>query len=412
MRIILPLLLMFSLTAYADTNIDKTLSSISDSIAPVDRVTGKRNLNVTSREDQIQQSNDAADQIIQQKYIDAGKPINEDVDAEQYQRLQEIFNRVHSVSHLSEENWKAYLLPDKTWNAFTMGGTYIFVYKGLMDDLKSDDELAAVIGHEIAHVSANHIYKQSAYTLAARLRGSKGVKKQSFRAAFTMKNEEEADEIGTLYATLAGYDPFAASRIWKRMYNNQGDYSARLIDHPINSERYKKTEELAQEYKQYYIPGSINPNHAAILQAVFNPDAQQQQIASETPGGGFLAALQTATDVMSKHYEVKAEELNQQATQQFMQYVSRLTAVTNKVAIDHHMLRVYLTYKGAYPIRNLNIQVSIGGETATVNNPTLGAIIPPLANFSAVFKFPAIDLASVNTNAISVQIIHAEMLQN
>ena len=83
-----------------------------------------------------------------------------------------------------------------------MGGTYIFVNKGFMDDVKDDDELAAVVGHEIAHVTANHLGEQSSYTMAAMLRGSKGVKKESFQAAFTFKSEEEADEVGTLYATL------------------------------------------------------------------------------------------------------------------------------------------------------------------------------------------------------------------
>lgn len=401
-KIISASFLVLALSACAE--IDQSLYSASNAVAPADRVTGRRTLNITSRQAQIQKSNQWGDQLIKE-YTDAGKPINEKLDPDQYQRLLNIFGKIHSVSHLRNEKWTAFLLPDKEWNAFTMGGTYIFVYQGIMNDLKNDDELAAVIGHEIAHVTANHVYEQNSYKLAAKLNGSKSVKKESFQAAFTLKDEEEADQIGLMYAALAGYDPYAAPTLWKRMYDNEGDFSAMTIDHPINSQRYKKTLDLAEKYKQYYIPNKINPDNVAILDTneVFGSNANPVLQAGQ--GGGLLAALEATSEVLLKNREVKAEQKRQAQDQQFLAYVAKAIAVTKKEVYQDNTLRVYFTYRGTIPIKNLNMIANIGEETATDHTPD---IVPPNAHMIAEFKFKTVDLATINPRNVPVIVGHAE----
>lgn len=385
-------------------NIDRGLYSLSDAVAPVDRVTGQRSLNITARAAQIKQSDEEGDKLIR-RYVAAGKPVNEKINAAEYARLTRIFSRIHAVSHMSNEKWTAHFLPDSDWNAFTMGGTYIFVFKGMMDALKSDDELAAVIGHEIAHVAANHVYEQQSYTMAARLRGSRGAEKSGFQAAFTLKNEEEADKVGTLYATLAGYDPYAASRLWKRMYEHGGDYSARLIDHPVNSERYKKTEALARLYEPYYMAGKINPNHAEILRTnkVFGSGARQERQPGQ--GGGLMSVLETAGNIFNQRQQAKTEEMNQRANLQFIQYVTQSLVLTGRALVDSRTLRVSFAYKGAYPVRNLNLLAVVGNERA--NDRPL-EIMPPNSTGVAEFRFEKVDLSRVNINSIPIAVGHAE----
>ncbi len=405
MRKLLPLLFMMFLSACAD--IDRSLYSLSNTVAPVDRVTGQRSLNLASRQQQIESSNARADGMLK-KFMEARNPINEQVDAVQFDRLQNVFVRVHAVSHLKEERWNAYLLPDKEFNAFTMGGTYIFVNKGAMDNLRSDDELAAVIGHEIAHVTANHISEQSAYTMAASLRGSKGVKKESFQAAFTLKNEEEADEVGTLYATLAGYDPYAASRVWKRMYEHTGDFSAMAINHPIHSQRYKRTLELAKVYNQYYMPGRQNPRYAEILATnpVFGAAGQARPQAAPGQGGGVLAALETAANVMGSHQAAKTEQLNQRATQQLIQYVTQSLTVRGRRIGDNNTLQIAFDYRGEVPVTNVNFQAKVGKEIAIYNSPD--SVVRPMSSFVVSFTFKSADLRLVDLNSIPVGLVHVE----
>lgn len=406
MRKFLPLVFILLLSSCAD--IDRNLYALSDAVAPVDRVTGQRSLSFDSRQGQIEQSNREVDKAIN-KYIASGKPINEKVSVSQYKRIQTVFKRVHAVSHLRNEKWKAYLIPDSEWNASAMGGTYIFINKGLMDEIKSDDELAAVIGHEIAHISANHVYEQSSYTMAARLNGSKGVKKKSFQAAFTLKNEEEADEIGTLYATLAGYDPSAASQVWKRMYDNGGDYSAMTIDHPINSQRYERTEELAEKYKQYYIPNKVNPKYAEILETnnVFGSGEKKHSNLEAGKGGGLFAVLETVADTMQKHNQAKVEQHNQQTQQQLIQYVTQSIAITDRKIGDDNTLLVYFDYTGVYPISNLTMMTIIGKETS--NDHSSDFILQPQSSAVSEFQFKSVDLNTVDLEKISVIVAHAEM---
>lgn len=358
---LLSVVLLLSLTACAD--IDKTLYNLSETVAPQDRVTGQRTLNLASRESQIARSNQQGQQLIQQNYIAKGKPVNEKVSAADYARLKTIFARIHTVSHLSDESWSVILLPDTEFNAFVMGGTQMFFFKGALDQTKSDDEVAAIIGHEIAHVAANHVYEQQSYTMAARLQGSKSAARSSFQSAFTYKNEEEADAIGVLYATLAGYDPYAASRLWQRMYESQGDFSAMLVDHPINSARSASSRALADRYKQYYKAGRVNPDHAAILRQEFGGAQDMSQNAGQ--GAGLMAVLGTAVGTLANKEAVKAQEASQNQNLQFLAYVNQNMSVKGVERTGANSLRAVLGYNGQYPLRNVTLVAGVGQQSAT-----------------------------------------------
>ncbi len=396
--------LLLSLTACAD--IDKTLYNVSEAVAPQDRVTGQRTLNLASRDSQIARSNQQGEQLIQQNYIAKGKPINEKVSAADYARLKTIFARVHRVSHLADENWTVILLPDNEFNAFVMGGTQMFFFKGALDQTKSDDEVAAIIGHEIAHVAANHVYEQQSYTMAARLQGSKSAARSSFQSAFTYKNEEEADAIGVLYATLAGYDPYAASRLWQRMYESQGDFSAMLVDHPINSARSASSRALADRYKQYYIAGRVNPDHAAILRQEFG--GAQDMSAQAGQGAGLMAVLGTAVGTLANKEAVKAQESAQNQNLQFLAYVNQNMSVKGVERTGANTMRALLGYNGQYALRNVTVVAGVGKETATAHSP---AAVKPGGTIEGNFTFKNPLPDSITPQNLKFMIGHAERAQ-
>lgn len=395
---------LLSLTGCAD--IDKTLYSVTEAVAPQDRVTGQRTLNLASRQSQIARSNQQGAQLIKQNYTDKGLPVNEQVNAAAYARLRTIFSRVHTVSHLADESWSVILLPDEEFNAFVMGGTQMFFFKGALDATKSDDEVAAIIGHEIAHVAANHVYEQQSYTLAARLQGSKSAARSSFQSAFTYKNEEEADAIGTLYAALAGYDPYAASRLWQRMYDSKGDFSAMKLDHPINSARASSARALADRYKQYYMPGRVNPNHAAILRQEFGGAQDASQGAGQ--GAGLMAVLGAAAGTIANKEAAKSQEAAQAQNLQFLAYVNQNMAVNDIVRTGANSLRATLTYGGQYPIRNMTVVAAVGQQNATARSSD---VVRSGGAFTADFTFKTALPAELSAQNLKLMVGHAERAQ-
>ena len=248
--------------------LDRGLYQVTDAMTEKDRLTGQR-VASSSRSQQIQNGNRAVENIKAQLTA-KGIAYNAAYDARAYQRLNRIFKRIHSISHLKHEQWQLLLIPEDDFNAFVTGGTYIVVYAGLEKQLKDDSEVAAVIGHEFAHVVANHVGERQSHQQLALLSGSKSARRSSFNTAFTHENEEEADKLGILYAALAGYDPYAAYRVWNRMYQQKGDFGSMYVSHPVYSERSALARETANKVRRFYNPGEIHPSQLSTLSSHFS----------------------------------------------------------------------------------------------------------------------------------------------
>ena len=235
--------------------IDRGLYSANQSITHKDLITGERTIGFTDRQQQIKKGNS-----IMEKEIGKYSQLNEQVDRRAYSRLTRIFDRVHSVSHYSNENWRVFLLPDNTFNAFVTGGTYVAVNKGLMDETHDDAEVAGVLGHEIGHVVANHVFEKQSLMINLIAGDKIG---SGFDFAYSTLNEEEADKVGVVYAALAGYNPHAVSDVWSR-FAISGDNWAWFRTHPASSDRANATRILGERATKYYKPGAINPNHRTL----------------------------------------------------------------------------------------------------------------------------------------------------
>jgi len=116
-------------------------------------------------------------------------------------------------------------------NAFALPNGDVGIFTGLFDVVRTDDELAAVLGHEIAHVTARHAAEQVSQRLLASLglavvagasqdedvtRAVAALAGIGVLLPFSRLQESEADRIGQLYMARACYDPAAAITVWKR----------------------------------------------------------------------------------------------------------------------------------------------------------------------------------------------------
>ena len=292
---------------------DELLYELSDSVARPDEVTGERSLNLTSKEEEIRRSERMLDQIVADPTLVGAQPGAElvAVDDARYRRLVQIFDRVVSTSHAADEVGKSVgfvYFDDPLQNAFALGGNKMVFFSGFTASV-DDDELAIVIGHEMAHNVASHISEQRASRLLVGLAGG-DTGRAGWQAAFTLKAEQEADELGILYAALAGYDPFAAARLWQRRPDPAG-YSY-FRTHPSNPERTQHNYTIATQVKRYYEPGQVNPDAPEIL--VCNVlYCRQDQGPKAGQGGGLVAALMTVATAYLKQEETKQEIARQEA---------------------------------------------------------------------------------------------------
>ena len=155
---------------------------------------------------------------------------------------------------------------DDQINAFAMPGGKVAVYTGLFKIVQSDDDLAVVIGHEVAHVAAGHgnervsqqmLAAGGALALGIGTRDMDSSDRRLIMAAYgagatigvmlpySRLHENEADEIGLLYAAEAGYDPRAAIGFWERMEaQKSGAPPEFLSTHPSGSTRIRKLNQL------------------------------------------------------------------------------------------------------------------------------------------------------------------------
>ena len=388
-------------------DIDKFLHSVTEGVTEKDKITGLRSLSLQDRKAQIKQADSHAASVIKQY----GGNINERVSRSQYRRLRNIFERVHKISHYRDERWTVVLLPDKEFNAFVTGGTYVFAYLGFMEDC-NDDEVAAVIGHEIGHVVANHSFEKQSYMIAAELADAKNLKKEGYAEGFNRNQEAEADRIGVMYMALAGYDPQAASTVWVRMMQKHGDQAYMTRTHPMNDQRARNNAHYAQQVRQYYTPGEINHDFENLLVKNVLWDASSDELEAGE-GGGLAALLSAAADTTVKHYGAKIEREQMRQRTQFVEAVNNLVQQTTQpeVSFDGTTMRVVFQYLGNIQLNNISfasaVQVSqyslqMSGDSGgpikpgmsfyvSFSDPNLPNYAPYIQNGQASFGFRVTD---------------------
>ncbi len=365
------------------SKLDSGLYGVANSVSSQDRVTGARVLASGDRAAQIADSNGQMDQALAQLTAKGGK-LNEQVDAAAYAKLKAMTARILAASHFKDEapQWKVVLLPDEDFNAFVNGGTYVMVNKGLLTSVQNDDEIAAVIGHEIGHVAANHVGRQQGYKMASLLfdRGQGGG--SALGESYTLAQEQQADQIGILYAALAGYDPMAASRLWTRIHGQQGQYAGMISSHPLNGDRAVSTQKIGQAVAQYRIAGKVNPDAQAILDnnVLWQKSVMPQLAAGQ--GGGLAALAGAAWTTYTERETAKTLAGQQEARAAQVQAVQQALVVRNISAMGPDGAVAQITYTGKAPLAKLVMAM----QTAKVRVLADVGAVAPGATFDAVFE--------------------------
>jgi len=159
--------------------------------------------------------------------------------------------------------WEVNTITSKELNAFCMPGGKIMFYSGLIQQLRlTDDEIAVVMGHEIAHALREHSREQVSQAIAAQTAIGVGaallglgdatasVANTAYDALiatrFSRSDETEADRIGLELSARAGYDPRAGITLWKKMLsaNDGGRPPEFLSTHPAENRRIQEIEAL------------------------------------------------------------------------------------------------------------------------------------------------------------------------
>src|SRR5690606_34617638 len=191
-------------------------------------VTGSPDLVFQSEAGEIKRSKEVHPLIVQQ----FGGPYED-------QRLQayvnEVGQRAAKASHRPELEYHFMVLDSEDINAFTTGGGYVYITRGIMNYLNSEAELAAVLGHEIGHITARHPVRQQSkstlsnigaaalgiFTGSADLAGLANYAGAALVSGYGRDQELEADRLGAEYLTKTGFAPESMIDVVRLLKNQE-----------------------------------------------------------------------------------------------------------------------------------------------------------------------------------------------
>ena len=215
----------------------------------------------------------AAQQYSQLKQEAAQKGALAPASHPQLQRLRAIAQRILPFAQrfnpqAKRWKWEVNLIGSPQLNAFCMPGGKIAFYTGIIEQLQlSDDEIAIVMGHEVAHALREHARERLAKTqltqIGTALLGEfigGGRYSGAFRLGgdlmtlkFSRDDESEADVVGLDLAARAGYDPRAGISLWRKMGQAaKGAPPAWLSTHPAGKDRIREIEQHLPEVMPLY----------------------------------------------------------------------------------------------------------------------------------------------------------------
>jgi beta-barrel assembly-enhancing protease len=181
---------------------------------------------------------------------------------EAYKKLEAIVNSIlqsESILHRDEFAWEVNIInDDSVLNAFCTPGGYIYVYTGLIRYLESEDQLAGVLGHEIAHADLRHSTEQLTKNYGVRIlinviAGDASVLGDMagslLSLTFSRGDETEADMKSVEYLSDTDYDPRGVARFFERMEKN-GDSLGPLVFLSTHPNPENRVEDIYQKWKE------------------------------------------------------------------------------------------------------------------------------------------------------------------
>ncbi len=178
------------------------------------------------------------------------------------------------LKRVSNFKWEFNLVDDETANAWCMPGGKVVFYTGILPITKNEAGLATVMGHEVAHAIAKHGNERMTQALAVQGGGialsvllqekrsealnlfaqAYGLGSQLGMLKFSRTHETEADKMGLIFMSIAGYNPRESIDFWGRMSKMSGGEAPPefISTHPSHSTRIKDLNEFMPKALKYY----------------------------------------------------------------------------------------------------------------------------------------------------------------
>jgi len=250
-------------------------------------VTGQQNLVLVSESQEIAIGRREDPKVRQQYGVYNNAPLQ--------QYVNEVGQRLARASHRPEIEYRFLVVDSPEVNAFALPGGYIYVTRGLIAYMSSEAELAAVLGHELGHVTARHSVQQLTAVTAADIgatilqifvpetRGVLGsnvinVLGGALLSGYGREHELEADRLGAEYLARTGYDPQAVVRVVGALKNQE------LFDAEV-----AKAE--GRQPRAYHGLFATHPDNDTRLQQVVGEAARFKQAAARTGQEEFLRRI-------------------------------------------------------------------------------------------------------------------------
>lgn len=227
-------------------------------------MTGRRQLMLVSEGEEAALGLQAYQDVLSKSKVSA--------DAKNTQLVNKVGAAIAAASGANYD-WKFVLIDDKQVNAFCLPGGKVAVYTGILPYTQTEEGLAVVIAHEVAHALARHgaermsqqMMMDTGLSLTGAALGQNANKDLIMSALglgsqvgvmlpYSRKHEYEADYIGLLLMAEAGYNPQAAVDFWQRMSSAGGGAAQPefLSTHPADASRIAEIKKHLPEAMQYY----------------------------------------------------------------------------------------------------------------------------------------------------------------
>jgi len=196
--------------------------------------TGGANFVLMSESAELEKGRELHAEMLQQN------PIYQDLELQAY--VEKVGQKMAAVSHRPELDYVFTIIDSPDINAFALPGGFVYVNRGLLTYLNSEAQLAAVLGHEIGHVTARHAVRQQTAARSANaasialifatgvdLRETTSLISGALISGYGRDMELEADSLGAEYLSKAGYDPLAMVQVIEVLKNHE-DFTKRTSD--------------------------------------------------------------------------------------------------------------------------------------------------------------------------------------
>ncbi|KAJ5189727.1 Chaperone tailless complex polypeptide 1 [Penicillium cf. griseofulvum] len=266
-------------------------------------MTGRRRFNCVSRHQELKMGEESYSEVLiaeRGKVLPYNHPLTRMVDG--------VLQRLVPQAPIEGADWKVHVIKDDGMlNAFVLPGGKVFVYTGILPICKDEDGLAAVLGHEIAHVVAHHpaermstsfITLGAVFAISFLFDVSGQFSSFLLNLMYSLPNsrtqEAEADKIGLMMMSKACFNPEAAVKLWARMYEQEKEAPPQFMStHPSSYNRMEaiqgwldKAEAIYDENGCSSIKGytpKIAWHNSSIHSLTFNPFDIQSHLPQTRP---------------------------------------------------------------------------------------------------------------------------------